>query len=249
MSSKANRMMKGLIAAVSIAAMTGTAWAEAIVVRSTGAAARQYPPRTRLADNAVVRLTGGSVTILTTNGTRTFRERGAYRLDAARQGAGSILAAASNSSGVSRSGVSRTLDGSVTGLAPNRAVWQADITIGGAVCFVPGNAVTLWRPAENVAASTATITRVSDNASAIVTWAAGQDVQSWPADMPLAAESYRISWNGAAQPTEISFTALSADPANQIELVSALLETGCETQADILAARAEPAATAAPSRS
>ncbi|MCA1749272.1 MAG: hypothetical protein LC634_06980, partial [Sphingomonadales bacterium] len=82
---KANRFGVLLLAGAAMASVSTAAIADVLVTRSIGAAAREYPRGTRLADDAVLTITrGDSVTVLTSNGTRQFRTPGRWRVDGRR---------------------------------------------------------------------------------------------------------------------------------------------------------------------
>ena len=229
---KARKIGFYALAGASLAAISGTALADVLVTQSSGAAAREYPRGTKLADNAVITLDrGDSVTVLTSSGMRRFRGRGRHRVSGPRQVASGAVRT-SGSAGVARLGVSRTGETAAVDPASIRSTWQVDIAESGPVCFLPDQQLSLWR-SEAGTERTVTVTRVPDGASQTVSFAADERAQSWPSGFAAVPDTeYQISYPGAIAPTRITFRPIDADSADQIAVGAALAEQGCDAQFD-----------------
>lgn len=228
-----------LLAGAAAASVSSAAMADVLVTRSIGAAAREYPRGTRLADDAVIELErGDSVTILGRNGTRQFRTPGRWRVDGRRVLANGNLSRA-NASGLARTGVSRTGVGA-DGI-PVRTVWQIEMSEPGKVCFVSGEANTIRRGSAE-APRELTVTRTSDGASRTVSFGESDWSQPWPGDFERSPDiAYEISYPGAVTPTSITFLPLAVDAEDEVAVGAALIENGCDAQFQAMMENAEPA--------
>lgn len=242
---KASKLSRVALAAIALAATSGTAAADVLVAQSSGAAARTYPRGTRLADDASIVLgRGDRVSVLTPRGMQRFEGPGRFRVGGARQLASSALASGRRSQSVARTGVSR-------GRPPARAgetvpvdhpmyrkVWQVNVAETGPFCYVAGQPVSLWR-ADAEAPATLTLTRGADRTSRTIEFAENQWAHEWPADFAAeAGAEYLLSWAGAEAPVRVIFQPLATDATDQVAVGAALLESGCEAQLDALVDRA-----------
>ncbi|MEM8697200.1 MAG: hypothetical protein AAGE05_14355 [Pseudomonadota bacterium] len=203
--------------------------ADALVTRSSGAIAREYPRGTRIADNQVIRLrTGDSVTVLTRSGTRQYNRPGRYRIGAPLRTASSGVTTMGQN-GVARTGVSRGIPAPAPISAANRTVWQLDIEQPGAFCTLESEPVSLWRANASQAVALV-ITRTADGESMTVNLPVGQFSHSWPENFAPSGGGYTIAATGDDTPAEVSFVPIDADPNDPLALGSALLSNQCEVQ-------------------
>lgn len=235
---KANKLGVLLLAGAAMASVSSAASADVLVTRSIGDAAREYPRGTRLADNAVLTLTrGDSVTVLTPQGTRTFRRPGRWRVDGRRVLANGNLARVST--GIARTGVSRGLTDE-NGV-PFRTVWQIEMNEPGTVCFAPDAPVTVRRGSAE-APREVTVTRTTDGATRTLTYGESDWAAAWPADFEKSPDvAYEISYAGAVSPNSITFLPLGVSSSDEVAVGAALLENGCDAQFQAMMAAAQPA--------
>ncbi len=220
---------------ISLAAMSGTAFADALVNNSAGAAAREYPRGTRLADNAVITLgRGDTVTVLTSSGTRRFDRPGRHSLSGSRQLASNTAGTVSGSRGRARTGAVRSGEGAAAATYPDRGVWQVNVEHSGTFCYLPSQPIALWRESAD-SARDITITRVSDQQSATVRFDAQQAAKDWPASLPAqSGAEYEISEPNDIVSRRVTFNSLAADPQDVIAVGAALMDRDCAEQLDAL---------------
>lgn len=222
-----------LAAAVALASAAG-ALAETIVVKSTGPSAKAYPPGRSIPDNSKVALKAGdSITILDGRGTRVLKGPGVFATTASTATSSTIGALLRNT------GTRQVRTGAVRGTGaetvrpPN--VWLIDSSKSGTVCVAGTEAVSLWVPPHEEAASL-TLTRLSDGKSVPIVLRAGQSVKAWPTiDLPIASGSqFRVSGDGMTNPVTLRFAALGPNPQGLEGTAAALIKAGCNAQLDLL---------------
>ncbi len=229
----------GKLGATCVAALAlfgaSAAFAETIVVKSSGPSARTYPPGRSIADNSKVALrSGDSVTILDGRGTRILKGPGTFSTTASTSTNSSIGALLRNTGTRQvRTGAVRGTSSASAARPPN--VWLIDATKTGTVCYAGSDPVSLWMPSHQ-AASSLTLTRVSDGKSVPVSMLAGQSVKGWPmAELPLNdGAQYRVSGGGMTAPVTLRFAALGPNPQGLEGTASALIKAGCTAQLDLL---------------
>jgi hypothetical protein len=229
-----NKKLLGCAAALALCAGTAAA-AETIVVKSSGPSARAYPPGKSIPDASKVSLKAGDiVTILDGRGTRVFRGPGIFSTTASTATNTSIGTILKNT------GARQVRTGAVRGVAmapvkrpPN--IWLVDGSKPGTVCYAGAEGVSLWMPARDKA-TPITLTRVADGKSAIVEFAAGQSIRSWPSDQLALADGqdYRVSANGTNTTHVIRFAAMGPNPQGIENTAAAFIKAGCEGQLDTL---------------
>jgi len=212
----------GLAAASGCMAITGAAFAKAVVVRSIGPSAKAYPPGKSLPDSAKISLQqGDSITVVGGNSARTLRGPGTFPAAA---GAQELAMAASRRSrfGAMRSGEP----------ALNPSPWNLDVTQSGTVCAT-GKSLKIWRPESDEAAKLM-ITKGSGPATT-VNWPAGKSTVDWPAAVPIAeGTDYQLALAGGSETQSIRFAVLPAIPAEAADTAQALVDHGCQNQLDVL---------------
>lgn len=227
-----------LAAAAAFAAAALPAIAGPIVVRAVGPSAASYPPGQKLADSATLVLKAGDqVTVLDAKGTRSFAGPGNYRFDQASAAATPTAFAellTQKSERRARIGAVRGAAGAADGPATPPGIWAIDAGIPGTVCAINTGKMSLWR-ANPMTPGNYTVTRVADGKSTAMPFASGQAIAAWPADfVPATGGSFRIS--GGAAPTTITVKTLAKPPGSLDELGAALLDAGCQSQFERLAA-------------
>lgn len=242
-------LLAGLGAAAGLA-LAGVAQAQAVVVRSTGPSATQYPQGKRLPANAKVTLRSGDrLTVLDKNGTRILTGPRTVVLDAsvardqtAGSRVGNVLSAGSGA---------RVRTGAVRGVPPASpaltqgpdSVWYVDVTKGGSYCLPAAASPVLWRPNRDQAA-TGKLTAASGGRTATVAWKPGSSLKQWPtAELP-PSDGATYTFTDPVGPTvKITVHLLASVPADQFEVAGLLADNGCMAQLDVLANAATPART------
>lgn len=222
-------------------AVSGTAMAQSMVVRSAGPSAAQYPAGKKLpANTKVVLKASDRVTVLDKAGTRVLSGPGTFTLDGAvkrDQTQSTQIASLLSTSG----GASRTRTGAVRG-APSEAkpsvprspnLWFIDASQSGKFCVAEPNRLLFWRASVtddvNLKLSSAT------GAKADLLWKKGSGNRVWPfAEVPVVSgSSYTLTGpDGAAR--KIDLVVLPSVPAEVDELAGTLIENGCENQLGLL---------------
>ncbi|ODU71538.1 MAG: hypothetical protein ABT11_03495 [Novosphingobium sp. SCN 66-18] len=227
----------------------GSALAQAIVVRSTGPSAAEYPQGRKLPANASVTLRAGDrLTVLDKAGTRVLSGPGSFALNGAinrNETAGSALASLTV-----RTPGARVRTGAVRGapLAASTAeanapdsVWYVDVSKGGTFCVADPTAVVLWRP--NRASEGAGKLLSADGSMADVAWKAGSALKLWPvASVPVVdGQSYTFS-NPVGPTVKIRLKLLPSVPSEDMAVASVFADNGCNAQLDVIANSAAPQA-------
>lgn len=211
------------------------AWADSLVVRSSGPSARSFAPGNKLADGGSLLLKAGDVvTLLDAKGTRTLRGPGRFSVTAAATVPASnvTLAALLDTKRVrrARTGAVRGALGAVPVVAKRPNLWLVDIAQPGPLCVSDPAAVRLWRAD---AAKPATVRISGGGTQASTGFAAGEAIKGWPAALPVKdGAAYRVETDGRA--TDIRFALLGVADAGIDTTASALITQGCQAQLDLL---------------
>ncbi|MCW1381436.1 hypothetical protein OLX02_01235 [Novosphingobium sp. KCTC 2891] len=236
---KAARMAACAAAALALA-WGGIAAAQAVVVRSTGPSAAQYPMGRKLPATASVSLKAGDhVTVIDKAGTRVLNGPGTFAVTGAvnRDQAGTMALAGL----VARTGGARVRTGAVRGAtspvatpAGPDSVWYLDVTKGGTFCAADPAQIVLWRPDRTETGMGKLIG--PDGASADVTWNAGNALKLWPAEaLPIVdGQSYSFR-NPVGRTLTIKLKVLPAVPEDAVAVAGLLAEQGCTAQLDVFA--------------
>ena len=239
----------GLTAAAALVAIavTGTAAAQSMVVRSTGPSASKYPAGTKLKNSDRVTLVAGDKVVLIQGGkTKTLTGAGTFTAGA------TVVASQSMGTTVTRMMAKRpmaTRGGASRGpeemALDNRApnLWLLDYRTGGTFCVADPATLMLWRP--DMTSDTA-LTIASGDKSETVAIVSGAQFRKWPTDsLPVQYDvDYRLSGGGLAAPVTVRFAALAAMPETPDAAGEMLLGKGCTPQLDRLVdAMAESEAT------
>jgi hypothetical protein len=68
-----------------------------------------------------------------------------------------------------------------------------------------------------------------------VQWAAGESTLAWPSQVPIrAGAEYQLNWNGAPEPTRLTFATLAREPSDLTSVAQALVTENCQNQLDLL---------------
>lgn len=237
-------------AAIAGLMLAGTAFAQSVVVRSTGPSAATYPQGKRLAANTSVTLRAGDlVTVLDKSGTRVLSGPGTFTLNGAvnRDAAGGTALAAM----MTRGGGARTRTGAVRGAlsapvptAPSGPdnIWYIDVGKGGTYCVADPATLVMWRPARVDEGTGKLLSQ--DGSSADVTWRAGSALKLWPsASVPVVdGQTYTFS-NAVGMPVKIRTMLLANVPTDEIDVAAAMADKGCTAQLDLLASLAASSQT------
>ena len=215
---------------------SGAAMAETIVVKSVGPSARAYPPGKSIPDNSSVALKAGdNVTILDGRGTRVLKGPGTFATTAS-TATGSSFNALLRNTGTRqvRTGAVRGLGATATVARPPN-VWLIDASKSGTVCVAGSESVSFWMPAHE-AATSVTLTRVSDGKSMPLALRPLQSVKVWPlADLPIGnGDQFKVSRDGSASPVTLRFAKLGPNPQGLDGTAAALIKAGCTAQLDLL---------------
>lgn len=239
------------VAAMSTLAVAGAAYAQAVVVRSTGPSAAQYPQGKKIPAGSSVSLRAGDrVTVIDKAGSRVLAGPGSFPITGQvnRDGGGSAIAGL-----MSRGGGSRSRTGAVRG-APGAApvvttapspdsVWYIDVSKGGTYCVADPAGLVLWRPNREEEGTGRLLAQ--DGTLADVTWKRGNALKLWPATTLPVIDGQTYSFSHPVGPTVKITTRLIGDvPADEIETAGLLAEKGCTAQLDLLASVASSDAAA-----
>jgi hypothetical protein len=241
--------LRALLAGAAVAAAlaaAGVAHAQAVVVRSTGPSAAQYPQGKRLPANVKVTLRGGDrVTVLDKAGTRVLSGPGSFTLDSS---VSRDRGTASRVGGIIAGGTNpRARTGAVRGApiaAPPIAsgpdsIWYVDVTRGGHYCVANPTSLVLWRP-NRVQAAEAKLTATTGGKSAKVAWPKGSALKIWPADLPVRDGAVYTFSDPVGPSVTITTHLLASVPADEMEIAGLLGDRGCLAQLDVLANAASP---------
>lgn len=234
-------MAAASIGMLMLAGMGSPLAAETLVVRSSGPSAKSYPPGKALPETQkIVLKANDQVVILDGRGTRTLKGPGTF--SATVSSAQATDSRSTFAALVSQRSERRARIGAVRGTtlanpgatrSPN--LWFVDIERSSNICIADPASVTLWR-GESADPAIVTVTRLADGKAATLSWDRGQSTRAWPAELPLTSGAeYRLSWQGATQPTMLKFAVLGPNPQGGLENMAAeLIKHGCDAQLDLL---------------
>jgi len=234
-------------AAVLALGVSVQAVAQAVVVRSTGPSAVNYPKGKRLSGTEKVTLKAGDVvTVLDKAGTRILRGAGMFSLTGAvnrDRGAAALLARSLSNPASVRAGAVRGVgDTSGENVMPV-SIWLADTEQGGTVCVPRGSDLYLWR-SESAKRSFTWLTEATGGEMVRMQWPPKTVGIAWPKTMlaPQESRTYRIYDEGTPDKVaefQIVMIEPEAVPADAAALGTLLLDNGCKAQFDWLAATLE----------
>lgn len=228
---------KNLATSAAFAALLGAthAFANSVIVRSTGPSAKTYSPGKSLADNSVLPLKAGDiVTILDARGTRVLKGPGTISTGAAATATGSGFNQLLRNTGARQARTGATRNTPVTASLKSPNLWFIDSAKSGSFCVKPAAAVSVWR-SNGSAATAITLTRINDGKSSVITFGSGQTVTPWPASiLPVVDGSeFRMASPGM-QSSTIKIAILSRSDSNPSQVAADLIEKGCTVQLDLL---------------
>jgi hypothetical protein len=215
-------MLKPMLwGALALAAMSSTAAANVVVVKSLGPSSKAYPPGKTLPETAKINLLGGDVvTVIGPNSAQTLRGPGNFD---AKQVA---LSAAASQRG--RFGALRAAE-----LGQNPGLWDIDPSAGGKVCVADQSKLQLWR-GDSEAAMTVQI-RSEDGEAQALSWAAGKTLAAWPSALPVKSGArYSVEWPDGGDPSKLELVTIATPPTDLVAAAQVLLEKGCQKQLDLL---------------
>lgn len=238
------RRLSFAIAATAAIAITGSAAAQSMVVRSTGPSASKFPAGSRVQDNSQLTLVAGDRIVLMKDGkTRTLSGPGNFQAStqvAASQNTGTAVTRmlAKGPTMRSRGGFSRGADEKSVRDARAPNVWLLDYREPGTFCVADDN-VLLWRPEMD---SDQLLRIEQGDRAETVAFVSGANYRKWPTEtLPLKYDvDYRLSGAGLSTPISVRFAAMETVPASAEASMEGLLARGCEAQVDrLIAAMAE----------
>lgn len=216
-------------------AAIGTAAQAGVVVSSSGPSAAQFPAGKKLDDTASITLKAGdTVTVLTGGGTRVIKGAGVHRIAAAGESKRSTFAVLTRQRSAQRvrTGAVRGSGGAADSSAersPN--LWYVDVTRSGAMCVASADAVRLWRPGGQAAASYTVGPAKVDFADS------ARDVAWDAAALPVTdGASYTITAKDGGAANTVTFVMLDSVPEEPEDLAARLIEKGCTNQLELLTA-------------
>lgn len=222
--------------------LCGTAFAQNMVVRSTGPSASSYPAGTKLSGTTRITLKNlDSVTILTKSGTRVLRGPGTFSLNRTARSNSTTTARlerfiTNRGSSRARTGAVRSAGVETATVTPkNPNLWFLDVTKGGKFCVANPATLVLWRP-DYTGSATASIVEPAGGNVTEVAWREGNPLKKWPStEAPLSnGARYQLIGSNVPQAVEVNFVMLGAAPANLDEAAIALIENDCQSQLDLL---------------
>ena len=222
-----------IFAAVLAAAAVTAAAAGPLVVRAAGPSAAQYKPGQRLADAPVTLRVGDSIVVLDAKGTRSFSGPGTFSFNSASAVAQQVAFTdllVQKPARRARIGAVRAA-GQDQGPPSPPGVWALDTRQSDTVCVIDTGNITLWR-ADTSAAQSLTITR-DDGAMARLSFGVTQALAPLPTAVAGIPGALKIS--GGKSPVTLNIKQVAA-PANVESLAAALVEAGCQSQFQRLAA-------------
>lgn len=225
----------GLAAAAAIVAVavTGTAAAQSMVVRSTGPSASKYPTGTKLKSSDKVTLVAGDKVVLmqagktrTLAGPGTFGATGTLQLS---QSMGTTVTRmiAKSPTVRSRGGATRGPDPDPDTRAPN--LWFLDYRESGTFCVADPATLLLWRPQMD---TEELLTIEQGGKVEKVALVNGANFRKWPTDViPVQyGVDYRLSGAGLARPVTVRFAPMDSVPDTVEGSVDLLVAKGCSSQ-------------------
>lgn len=243
MYSMKNRL--AILAGVTLLCSSAAAYADAIVVRSTGPSAKLYPPGKALPESVRIALKAGdTVTVLSKSGTNVLKGPGNIAPNSASAATGSSLASLMSNAGARQARTGATRGTGNTGPAHSPNIWYVDISKSGNVCLLNPSNATLWR-GDTSAAATVSISNAAGK-SANADFREGQAVRAWPlAEQPIMKDGGTYTFKVAAKvpspvpATPIKVIILPAAIEGNNQIAEALIKNNCNAQVNVLADAAE----------
>lgn len=227
------KMLKCGLALGAALAFTGSALAEAIVVRSAGPSAKSYPPGRKLADDAQLMLKANDqLVLLDGRGTRTVKGPGTFSVSGAASRGGALATATRvlTTQGTERRGGAVRGTGGAETKSPN--LWFVDVSKSSTVCVADPSSVMLWRPD---ASADATLMLTGGGTSGSLDMPRNVSVTSWPKDtMPVTDGAVYTVGGMGAEPAKIRFELLGTTAEGLENTAAALIEHGCTAQLELL---------------
>ena len=148
---------------------------------------------------------------------------------------------------IANSGSRQVRTGAVRG-GPSVAIaspslWYVDAARGGTMCIADLTRATLRRT-EAGRADTWTITRIRDGKTVPISFAARQNVRSWPiSELGLAeGTEYRLTGGDLAAAVTLRFVAVGTPATNPEDVATTLIGKGCAAQLDQMVEAGRPGA-------
>lgn len=216
--------------------------AEPIVIKYEGRNGETYKPGKKLVANAKISLKAGEIlTVLDERGTRVLRGPGTF--SASSSATASSVSNTSLAALIKTSSVRRARTGAVRGegspaqqeRSPN--LWFVDVSKAGKICVADFENLQLWRPdAETPQQIIAT--DVAAGKSATIRFGKGQTAAKWPSPpVPADGGSYTLGVVGQETKTSVQLVKVTVTGEERLDIMaSKLLEQGCQTQGELLAA-------------
>ncbi|OAO03788.1 hypothetical protein A8B75_10695 [Sphingomonadales bacterium EhC05] len=222
--------------------ISGTAFAQSMVVRSVGPSASDFPAGKKLAaDSKVTLKSQDQITIVSKTGTRVLKGPGTFTLN--RRNLASSTTSTRLASFINNRGRTRGRTGAVRGAGTEAAVvaprspnlWFLDVTKGGKFCVANPNALVLWRP-DYTGSASASIVEPINGGITQVEWRKGSPLKAWPKTAAPVSNgaSYQLIGSNVPKSVAVSFVVLETQPQDLDEAAAALIENGCQSQLDLL---------------
>lgn len=225
-----------LVAAALLA--SGTAFAQAMVVRSTGPSAAKYPVGKKFAAGERIVLVAGDQLVLLDKGkTRTIARPGTHNASAPVATAQTLSSTVTRM--IARDGALRSRGGFIRGEdepgdAPVRApsLWLIDVREGGEFCVADPARLLVWRPDMTGDALLRIEPQAADAPEETLAFVDGQAYRRWPdgAAALRMGQSYRLSGAGLDASVTIRFQLLGPAPETPDAIAEALAAKGCTGQ-------------------
>lgn len=233
-----NKNRTTAVAAFITLALSGTAIAAPLVVRSAGPSAKAYPAGKAIPDTAkIVLKAGDSIVLLDGRGTRTLTGPGTFSATASATAAattGTTLTQLASSGGERRAriGAVRSASGVDKNAGRSPSVWYVDVERSANMCVADTSTVTVWRKDSTKPAS---ITVSGAAGTGKIDLGAGQAAGAWPSNLPVTTGSqYKLSWAGQKAPTTLKFVVVKAASPGLEDMAQSLIQAGCNAQLDLL---------------
>jgi hypothetical protein len=223
--------------------LAGTATAQVVVLSARGPSSASYPQGSVLPTNKVLVLKAGDrLELLDGSGSHVVTGPGNVVAGHMDRGSEARLMDIFLKSQQVRPGIAATRGFSLQSSdeQPSESnsgpgLWQVDTKAGGDTCIVRGETPALGRGVDG-APSPVRIIRQANGDSRGVTWVAGENAVSWPADLPVTeGEHYSITLDDGSR-IAIVWRAVDRQGDGMTGLATALLDKGCFVQLDRLRA-------------
>jgi len=242
-----SKIGKALLTSMLLAGMSGTAFAQNMVVKSVGPSAKSYPAGKKLANGTKVALKNlDRITLLNKSGTRVLKGPGTFTIGSTQRTRTS--ASTRLSSFIKTRGRGRARTGAVRSSGDNAPVaepknpnlWYLDVTHSGKFCVANPKSLVLWRP-DYTGSATASIVAPANGTVTKVEWLKGNPLKAWPriAAPVTNGAKYQLLGSNVPKTAEIDFVILDAAPVDMDAAAEILLQNGCQSQFDLLVERLE----------